>query len=172
MFVYLLVYIYICVCVCVCVHIHIYIFILLSIHLQIFFLKNSSIFNWRIIALQYCVDLYCISTCISQMYTYAPSLLNLPPISHPIPFLQVVTGHWFWAPCSERTANSHWLSILHMVTYMFLSDECMLLGSLSCHNKNLEWRTLMPPRRVTALGSWTDRVIALRSRLDRVIALK
>ena len=85
LFVHLLVYIYMCVC--VCVHIHIYIFILLSIHLQIFFLKNSSIFNWRIIALQYCVDLYCISTCISQMYTYAPSLLNLPPISHHIPFL-------------------------------------------------------------------------------------
>ena len=30
----------------------------------------------------------------------------------------------------------------------------MLLGSLSCHNKDLE--------RVTALESWTDRVIALR----------
>ena len=40
----------------------------------------------------------------------------------------------------------------------------MLLGSvvLSHHNKDLEWRTLKPPQRVTALGSWTDRVIALR----------
>ena len=46
----------------------------------------------------------------------------------------------------------------------------MLLGSLSCHNKDLEWRTLKPPQRVTALGSWTDHVIALRSRTDHVIA--
>ena len=43
---------------------------------------------------------------------------------------------------------------------------------LSLHNKDLEWRTLKPPRHVTALGSWTDRVIALRSQTDRVIALR
>ena len=43
---------------------------------------------------------------------------------------------------------------------------------LSHHNKDLEWRTLKPPWRVTALGSWTDRVIPLRSWTDRVIALR
>ena len=43
---------------------------------------------------------------------------------------------------------------------------------LSHHTKDLEWRTLKPPRRVTALGSWTDCVIALMSRADRVIALR
>ena len=43
---------------------------------------------------------------------------------------------------------------------------------LSRHNKDLEWWTLKPPRRVTALGSWTDRVIVLRSRIDCVIALR
>ena len=48
----------------------------------------------------------------------------------------------------------------------------MLLGSLSRHYKDLEWWTLKPPRQVTALGSWTDRVIALRSRTDHVIALR
>ena len=42
----------------------------------------------------------------------------------------------------------------------------------SCHNKDFEWRTLKPPQCVTALGSWTDRVIALRSRTDPVIALR
>ena len=47
----------------------------------------------------------------------------------------------------------------------------MFLGSLS-HNKDLEWRTLKPPRWVTALGSRTDRVITLRSQTDRVIALR
>ena len=48
---------------------------------------------------------------------------------------------------------------------------CMFLDSLSRHNKDLEWRTLKPPRRVTALRSWIDRVIALRSRMDRVMLL-
>ena len=36
-----------------------------------------------------------------------------------------------------------------------MSRECMFLGSLSHHNKDLERRTL-------ALGSWTNRVIAFR----------
>ena len=50
---------------------------------------------------------------------------------------------------------------------MDLSRECMFLGSLSRHNKDLEQRTLKPSARhssrcVTALGSWTNRVIALR----------
>ena len=53
-----------------------------------------------------------------------------------------------------------------------VSRESMLLSSLSRHNKGLEWQTLKPPRRVTALGSWIDRVIALRSRKDCVIALR
>ena len=48
----------------------------------------------------------------------------------------------------------------------------MFLDSLSRHNKDLEWRTLKPPWRVTALRSWTDCVIALRSQMDRVIALR
>ena len=55
---------------------------------------------------------------------------------------------------------------------LFLSRECMFLDSLSRHNKDLGWRTLKPPRRVTALRSWTDCVIALRSQMDRVIALR
>ena len=45
---------------------------------------------------------------------------------------------------------------------MLTSGKCRLLGSLSRHSKDLEWRTLKPPGRVTALGSWTDHVIALR----------
>ena len=48
-----------------------------------------------------------------------------------------------------------------------LSRKCMFLDSLSRHNKDLEQRTLKPSARhssrcVTALGSWTNRVIALR----------
>ena len=53
-----------------------------------------------------------------------------------------------------------------------LSRECMFLGSLSRHNKDLERRTLKPPWHVAALRSWIDRVKALRSQMDRVIALR
>ena len=40
-------------------------------------------FNWRITALQCCAD-FC-PTWISLKKTYVPSLLTLPPASHPIP---------------------------------------------------------------------------------------
>ena len=55
---------------------------------------------------------------------------------------------------------------------MDLSRECMFLDSLSRHNRDLERRTLKPPRRVMALRSWIDHVIALRCPMDRVIALR
>ena len=42
-------------------------------------------FNWRIIALQNCVVFCQTLTWISHRYAYVPSLLNLPPISLPIP---------------------------------------------------------------------------------------
>ena len=38
----------------------------------------------------------------------------------------------------------------------------MFFSSLSRHNKDLQGRTLKPPRHVTALRSWIDHVIALR----------
>ena len=47
-----------------------------------FFLK--FIFNWRIIASQWCVGFCCTTRWISYMSTYIPSLMRLPPI-HPIP---------------------------------------------------------------------------------------
>ena len=74
---------------------------------------------------------------------------------------------------SQHQGLFQWVSSLHQVAKVLdLSRECVFLDSLSCHNKDLEWRTLKPPRRVTALRSWIDRVIALRSRKDRVIALR
>ena len=50
---------------------------------------------------------------------YVRSLLNLSPTSLPIPPLLVVTEHQVWTSC-VHTANSHWLSILHVIMYMFL----------------------------------------------------
>ena len=57
-------------------------------------------------------------------------------------------------------------------TPVLVSRKCMFLGSLSRHNKDLEWWTLKPPWRVTALRSWIDRAIALRSWKDHVTALR
>ena len=49
-------------------------------------MKQQQIFNWRIIALHYCVSFCHPSTRISHGYKYVPSLLTLPPTSpHPIP---------------------------------------------------------------------------------------
>ena len=53
------------------------------------------------------------------------------------------------------------------MTQVLLSGKCMVPSSLSRHNKDLEQRTLKPSARhssrcVTALGSWTNRVVALR----------
>ena len=42
-----------------------------------------SFFNWSVIALQCCVSFCYITTCISHMYRYIPSLLDLPPTSPP-----------------------------------------------------------------------------------------
>ena len=53
-------------------------------YLFVFFL-NLFIVNWRIIALQNFVVFCQTSTRISHRYTHIPSLLNLPPISLPIP---------------------------------------------------------------------------------------
>ena len=47
--------------------------------------KNLFILNWRMIALQWCVGVCHTSTWISHRYTYVPSLLSLPSISHPLP---------------------------------------------------------------------------------------
>ena len=52
----------------------------------IFFFK-LFIFNWRIIALQYCVGFSHETIWINHRYMYVTSLLNLPPTSHSNPLL-------------------------------------------------------------------------------------
>ena len=63
-------------------------------------LKKISIFNWRIIALQYCVGFCHTLTWISHRCTYVPSRVNLLPTAHSITPLYVVTEHWFGFPAS------------------------------------------------------------------------
>ena len=63
-------------------------------HVSFFF------FNW-IIALQYCSGFCHASTWISHRYTYAPSLSKLPPMSHPLPPLELVIELWVEFPVSH-----------------------------------------------------------------------
>ena len=65
------------------------------------------IFNWRVIALQYCVGFCHTSTRISHSYTYVPSILTLPPISHPLPPPQLSQSSGL--SFLSHTASSHWL---------------------------------------------------------------
>ena len=51
----------------------------------------------------------CIYMCLSR--------LNSPSTPHPIPISRFVTELQFELP--SHIANSHWLSVLHMVMYMF-----------------------------------------------------
>ena len=91
-------------------------------------------FNWRIIALKYGVGFCRMSTWISHRYAYVPSLLNLTPTpSHPSCCSVAKSCLTLWDPWTSRlspstslsslsnTANSHWLSILRAVVYMFPS---------------------------------------------------
>ena len=50
-------------------------------HLYVYFIY--LFLNWSKIALQCCVSFWCTVKWISYMYTYIPSLLDLPPTPHP-----------------------------------------------------------------------------------------
>ena len=63
-----------------------------------FRIYNFFFFNWRIIALQCCIDFCHTSTWIRHRCTYVPSFLNLWPTSQPFPPLDVVTEPWFEFP--------------------------------------------------------------------------
>ena len=83
-------------------------------------------FNWRIIALECCVGF-----CHTKMWTShkrvcvcvcVPSLSNLPPTpsSHPSRLSQSMTLSFL-----HHIANFHWLSVSHMVMFMF---QCYFLS--------------------------------------------
>ena len=52
----------------------------LGINTKYIFSFNFFVFNWRIIALQYCVGFCHTSTWIHHWYRYVPSIINLPSI--------------------------------------------------------------------------------------------
>ena len=82
------------------------------------------IFNWRIIALQYCWFLPYIS--LNQPWVYVCPLPFEPPFY--LPHYPTPLGCHRALDLSSllHTANSHWLSVLYMVMYMF---QCYSLNS-------------------------------------------
>ena len=75
------------------------------------------ILNWRIIALQYCVGFCHTSARISHgIHTSLPSWTSLPP---PIPSYPSGLSQSTGLSSLCHTANSYWLSILHMLMYTF-----------------------------------------------------
>ena len=78
-------------------------------------------------AIAFCVGFCQISTWISHRYINVPSLLSLPP-----PLFPSHPSRWLQSPglsSLSHTANSHWLSILHMVT-----EVSMLLSPYIPHS--------------------------------------
>ena len=119
------------------------------------------------------------------------SLSILKPVSLPPGlWLDLSSLHWNWKVkvkvaqscltlCDPTDYTVHGIlqaRIMEWVAFSFSrGSSChvsVCSSVLSRHNRDLEWRTLKPPRHVTALRSWIDRVIALRSRMDHVIALR
>ena len=75
-------------------------------------------FNFLLIfALHYYIGFCHSSTWVSHRHTYVPSLLNLPPISHPSHPSRLSQKTRLSSLCN--TANFHWLPILHMVIIHF-----------------------------------------------------
>ena len=103
------------------------------------FIFLKYIFIWRIIALQY-FDGFChIRTWISNKYTYAPSLLSLPPIppSHPTPLgCPRALG---WAPCIIQQLLTGYLFYIWWCIYgsMLLSQFRPTLSILLCIHKSV-----------------------------------
>ena len=82
-------------------------------------------FNWGIVALQCCVSFCYTMNWISYMYTYIPSLLDLPPTPTPNP---THLGHHrapSWAPCVIQQVPT---------SYLFYTWQCRYVNpNLSIH---------------------------------------
>ena len=101
-----------------------------SIILTFSFLK-FIIFNWRIIALQYCIGFcYIPHESVIGIHMSPPSWTSLPPSTPSYPsILSQITD----LSSLSHIANSHWLAILHMVAYVSILLPPLVPPSPSPH---------------------------------------
>ena len=95
------------------------------------FLFSLFIFSWRIIALQYCVFVKHPHESAIGIHMSPPSWTSFPPPSpaHPSRLSQSPS-----LGSLRHTANSLWLSVLHMIVYMF-----------ACYSLNSSHLLFLPP---------------------------
>ena len=134
---------------CVVNEVEAVVFLMIQWMLEIFLI--NLLFNWNIIALQNFAIFCQTSIWISQKYTYIPSLLNLPPISHPIPSLWMLTV-WSLVPLlflnPAYTSGSSQFTYCWSLTWKILSITLLVCAELSgsinilwhCHSLGLEWK--------------------------------
>ena len=101
---------------------------------QLFLFLNLFLIEGQ---LQYCVGFSHTTTWISHRCTRVPSLLNFPPTPcHPSRLSQSPS-----LSSLSHTANSCWLSVLHMAVYMFSwqspRSSHPLLPPPTCHVKSV-----------------------------------
>ena len=80
-----------------------------------YFKKFLFILNWKIITLQYCAGFCHTSAWISHRYMYVLSPWTSLP--HPTPCYPSRLSQSPGLSSLSHMANSHWLSILHMIVY-------------------------------------------------------
>ena len=96
-----------------------------------FLKKFLFILNWKIITLQYCAGLCHTSAWISHRYMYVLSPWTSLPC--PTPCYPSRLSQSPGLSSLSQTANSHRLSTLHMVVYMF---PCYLFFPFNCGHPN------------------------------------
>ena len=109
------------------VHINDSLFILYV--LNKWFLKNSYIFNWKVIALQYYVGFCHIIAWTSHRFPSSWTSVWPPTPSHSSRLLQSPS-----LSSLSHTGNSHWLSVLHIAVCIF-----------PCYSLHLSHLLLPPP---------------------------
>ena len=75
------------------------------------------VFNWKVIVLRHCVGFCHTPTWTSHRYTCVPSLRNLSPTPDPTRPSRLSQSPGLSS--LRHTANSHWLSISHMIVIHF-----------------------------------------------------
>ena len=113
------------------------------------FTKNVS-FNWRKIALQYCIGFCCTTMQMNHNYTYITSILSLPPLPHPSPSRSSQSAR-LGSLC--YIATSYQLFILHMIVYI-----CQCYFIHQSHPLRLRRLSVCPQCERPRFNSWVGKI--------------